>query len=88
MPHLSGKTNYKSSPGHPKPSGFVGNKIKKILKEGVRRNTKKPVSSSNPRRKVPQKQAVAIALSIARKKGLAVGQPKNPNLKKALNNLK
>lgn len=42
----------------------VGNKIKKILKEGVRRNTHKPVSKTNRRRKVSQKQAVAIALSM------------------------
>ncbi len=45
----------------------VGNKIKKILKEGVRKNTHKSVSKSNPRRKVSQKQAVAIALSMKRK---------------------
>lgn len=45
----------------------VGNKIRKILKEGVRRNTKRPVSKSNPRRKVSQKQAVAIALSMKRR---------------------
>lgn len=45
----------------------VGNKIKKIMKEGVRKNTKKPVSKSNPRKKVGQKQAVAIALSMKRR---------------------
>ena len=45
----------------------VGKKISKILKEGVRRNTHKPVSKSNPRRKVSQKQAVAISLSMARR---------------------
>lgn len=39
-------------------------KVAKIMKEGVRRNTKKPVSKSNPRRKVSQKQAVAIAFSM------------------------
>lgn len=49
---------------------FIGDKVKKILKEGVRQNTRKPVSKSNPRRKVPHKQAIAIALSIARKKGI------------------
>jgi hypothetical protein len=39
----------------------VGAKIEKIMKEGVRRNTKKPVSSKNPRRPVGQRQAIAIA---------------------------
>lgn len=42
----------------------VGSKIAKIMKEGVRKNTKRPVSKSNPRRKVSQKQAVAIAYSM------------------------
>lgn len=46
----------------------VSDKVKKIMKEGVRRNTHKPVSKSNPRRPVSQKQAVAIALSMAKKK--------------------
>jgi len=45
----------------------VGNKIKKILKEGVRRNTHAPVSKSNPRRKVSQAQAVAIAENMIRR---------------------
>lgn len=45
----------------------VGNKISKIMHEGVRRNTHKPVSASNPRRKVSQKQAVAIALDMKRR---------------------
>lgn len=45
----------------------IGNKIAKIMKEGVRRNTKKPVSGKNSRRKVSQKQAVAIAESMARR---------------------
>lgn len=45
----------------------VGKKIGKILKEGVRKNTHKAVSKSNPRRPVSQKQAVAIALSMKRK---------------------
>lgn len=45
----------------------VSNKISKIMHEGVRRNTHKPVSKSNKRRPVSQKQAVAIALSMARK---------------------
>ena len=45
----------------------VSNKIAKIMKEGVRRNTHAPVSASNPRRKVSQRQAVAIAESMVRK---------------------
>lgn len=48
----------------------VSAKISKIMHEGIRRNTKKPVSKSNPRRKVSQAQAVAVALSMARKKKL------------------
>lgn len=47
---------------------FIGAKIKKIAAEGVRRNTQKPVSASNPRRPVPQAQRIAIAESMARKK--------------------
>ena len=47
---------------------WVGEKIKKILKEGIRRNTRKPVSQKNPRRKVSQKVAVAVALSMAKQK--------------------
>lgn len=43
----------------------ISSKIKKIMKEGVRKNTHKPVSKSNPRRKVSQKQAIAIAESMA-----------------------
>jgi hypothetical protein len=46
----------------------LGSKIKKILKEGVRQNTHKPVSKSNPRKPVGQRQAVAIAESMARRK--------------------
>ena len=41
---------------------FVGAKIKKIKKEGIRG------------KKVAQKQAVAVALSMARQKGLKVGR--------------
>lgn len=37
------------------------------MHEGVRKNTRKPVSKSNPRRKVPQKQAVAIAMSMMKR---------------------
>lgn len=36
-------------------------KIKEIMEKGVRKNTHKPVSKKNPRRKVSQKQAVAIS---------------------------
>lgn len=46
---------------------FIKNKIAKIMDEGVRKNTKEPVSSSNPRRAVPPKQAVAIAYSMAKR---------------------
>ena len=49
-------------------SPWVGEKIKKILKEGIRRNTRKPVSKKNPRRKVSQKMAVAVALSMEKQK--------------------
>ncbi|MEK7662408.1 MAG: hypothetical protein AAB355_02875, partial [Patescibacteria group bacterium] len=45
----------------------VGEKIKKIMAEGVRRNTHAPVSSKNPRRPVSQKQAAAIAISMAKR---------------------
>lgn len=45
----------------------IAAKVKRIMKEGVRMNTHKPVSKSNPRRKVSQKQAVAIAESMVRK---------------------
>jgi len=45
----------------------ISDKIAKIMREGVRKNTQRPVSSSNPRRKVPVKQAVAIAYSMSRK---------------------
>lgn len=43
---------------------WVSAKIKKIMDEGVRRNTHAPVSRSNPRRKVSPKQAAAIANSM------------------------
>jgi len=45
----------------------VSNKIAKIMHEGVRRNTRRAVSKSNPRRKVGIKQAVAIAMSMKRR---------------------
>lgn len=46
----------------------VSAKIGKIMKEGIRKNPKKPVSSKNPRRKVSQKQAVAVAINMVGKK--------------------
>lgn len=48
---------------------YIKNKIKKILNEGVRKNTHAPVSSSNPRRKVSPERAQAIAYSMAKKNG-------------------
>ena len=65
-------TNYQR-PQYPKyiPSPkekFISHKVKKIMDEGVRRNTKKSVSKSNPRREVGVKQAEAIAYSMAKKK--------------------
>lgn len=50
-----------------KKKSAVGKKISKIMKEGVRKNTKKPVSAKNPRRKVPLKQAEAIAINMKKK---------------------
>lgn len=44
---------------------FISNKVKKIMDEGVRRNTHAPVSKSNPRRPVSDKQAVAISYKMA-----------------------
>ncbi len=46
----------------------VSAKVSKIMKEGVRRNAHAPLSKSNPRRPVSQKQAIAIAISMAKKK--------------------
>lgn len=43
----------------------ISSKVKRIMTEGIRRNTHKSVSSSNSRRPVSQKQAVAVALSMA-----------------------
>ncbi len=45
----------------------IGAKVAKIMKEGIRRNTHAPVSSKNKRRKVSQKQAVAVAFSMAKR---------------------
>ncbi len=47
---------------------FISSKIKKVMEEGVRKNTHKPVSKSNPRRKVNTSQAAAIAYSEAKEK--------------------
>jgi len=55
---------YHHHKGKEKGRKFVSAKIRKIKKEGVRG------------KKVAQKKAVAIALSMARKKGLKVGKPK------------
>lgn len=44
----------------------IGTKISMIMKEGVRKNTHRPVSKANPRRKVSGKQAAAIAYSMKR----------------------
>lgn len=53
---------YHHHKGKKKGQKFVSYKIKKIKKEGIRG------------KKVSQKQAVAVALSMARKKGLKVGK--------------
>ena len=45
----------------------ISAKIEKIMHEGVRKNTRKPVSAKNKRRKVGQKQAVAIAMNMAKR---------------------
>ncbi|MBI5357035.1 hypothetical protein HZB78_05525 [Candidatus Collierbacteria bacterium] len=44
----------------------VSDKITKIINEGVRRNTHKPVSPSNPRRPVDKRRAIAIAYHMVR----------------------
>jgi len=45
----------------------ISEKIAKIMGEGVRPNTKAPLSAKNKRRKVPAKQAKAIAFSMLKK---------------------
>lgn len=50
----------------------VGDKIGKIMNEGIRRNTHAPVGKGNPRRQVPQKQAVAVAMSMKKAGKLAL----------------
>lgn len=47
-------------------NAWISNKIKKIMSEGVRKNTHRPVGKGNPRRKVGLKQAEAIAESMYR----------------------
>ena len=44
----------------------LSEKIKKIMHEGVRKNTHAPVSKKNPRKKVDIKQAIAVASAMAR----------------------
>ncbi len=48
-------------------SEFMKRKMHEIATKGVRRNTHAPVSASNKRRSVAHNQAIAIALSEARK---------------------
>ena len=48
-------------------SNPVGDKIKKIMKEGVRGNTRQPVSADNPRKPVSFQQAKAIAESMVKR---------------------
>jgi hypothetical protein len=48
---------------------FLKSAFHEIKSKGVRRNTHAAVSASNPRRQVPRKQMIAIALSKARKAG-------------------
>lgn len=43
---------------------MLSSKISRIMKEGVRRNTHAPLSKTNKRRPVSQKQAIAIAESM------------------------
>lgn len=51
-----------------KKSKWISNKVAKIMHEGVRRNTHRAVSKSNPRRKVTPKMAVAIANSMYKRR--------------------
>jgi len=51
---------------------FIARKMHEIKTKGVRRNTHAPVSAVNPRRQVSHEQAIAIALSEARRKGYKV----------------
>jgi hypothetical protein len=57
-----------SQKGKMMPSGEqekeISAKIERIMQEGVRRNTHKPVGKGNPRRPVSPKQAQAIAYSM------------------------
>ena len=58
---------YHHHKGKEKARKFMGAKMRKIKKEGIRG------------KKVSQKQAVAVALSMARKKGLKVGSKDRRN---------
>lgn len=51
-----------------KKSKWISNKVARIMREGVRRNTRRAVSKTNRRRKVSPKQAVAIANSMYRRR--------------------
>ena len=51
---------------------FIQRKLKKIHSEGIRKNTKEPVSASNTRGKVSNAQAYAVALNTARKAGYRI----------------
>jgi hypothetical protein len=51
-------------------SSWIGQKIEKIMSEGIRRNTHKPVSKTNKRRKVGLEQARAIAISMSKRGGM------------------
>jgi len=47
---------------------WISNKIGRIMKEGVRGNTMRPVSKSNPRKPVSRNRAIAIAESMYRRR--------------------
>lgn len=65
-----------------KKKSAVSQKISTIMKEGVRKNTQKPVGKANPRKKVKQKQAVAIALDMARRGQLGESAKRTAGKKK------
>jgi hypothetical protein len=44
----------------------VSKNVKAIYKAGLRKNTQRPVSPKNKRRPISQKQAVAVAISMAK----------------------
>jgi hypothetical protein len=57
-----------------KKNAWISGKIQRIMHEGVRRNTRKPVSAKNPRRKVSQTMAEAIAESMYRRRNKKKGR--------------